>query len=108
MFVETAVLLAFSLTIASEVAVVALVQRPKEPWRWVAGVVLVNCFTHPLAIYFLLVGNANLVLVEMAVFVVEALFYRLMFGISWRRAALLSLLANAASLLLGVLSRRMF
>jgi len=43
------------------------------------------------------------VLLELAVFGVESVFYRLLARASWRRALLASGVANAASWLLGLL-----
>jgi len=45
----------------------------------------------------------SIVLLELAVFGVESVFYRLLARASWRRALLASGVANAASWLLGLL-----
>ncbi|MHC1769629.1 MAG: hypothetical protein AB9869_35995 [Verrucomicrobiia bacterium] len=62
------------------------------PWLWF---VLPRFF--PTYVTFLVVG-------EMMVFAVEAVFYRVVLGLGWGRAALLSLVCNLASFGLGMLS----
>jgi hypothetical protein len=62
------------------------------PWLWF---VLPRLF--PTYATFLVVG-------ELMVFAVEALFYRVVLGLGWRKSALLSLVCNVASFGLGLLS----
>jgi hypothetical protein len=57
--------------------------------------------------YFLRVRDAGYVLVEVAVFLIEALFYRLAFGTRWSRSFVLSLAANLSFVLAGILVRRL-
>jgi hypothetical protein len=64
---------------------------------------LVNSLTNPLANYAVLVGRANFWLVEAVVIAAEIPLYRAVFGLTWQRAVLLSLFANALTLSLSFL-----
>jgi hypothetical protein len=64
--------------------------------------VLINCFTQPLATWAYQTKLPNLWLVEAIVVAVESVLIFLLLKVRYSRALLASLLANAASALLGV------
>ncbi len=102
MYVEQAILYAYLITILSEIVIILLVERPKNILKWAIGIFLINSLTHPLAIYFLHVQNTSYLLVEVGVFIVEAVWYILAFQINWQRSFLLSGIANIFSILIGI------
>ena len=55
------------------------------------------CFTNPLANFAVVMLHANFWLTEAGVCLVEIPLFRLLLQISWLRAVILSLLANALS-----------
>ncbi len=95
-------LAALGLTIVVEGAVVALVQR-RDLRRILLAAILVNCCTEPVASALYQYDLAPWLAIEIAVLLVEIVLYRLLLSLGWARAALISLLANAASALVGVL-----
>jgi hypothetical protein len=95
-------LAAFGLTILVECAVLALMQR-RDLRRVVLAAILVNACTEPMASLLYQYGVAPWLLIEVAVFLIETQLYRLILSVGWGRACVLSLLANAASALVGVL-----
>lgn len=112
MFIPVEVWLrAFLLTVAVEAPIVALLLRRWEPslGRLLALVFFANLASHP-AVWFifsqpLLIGTPEyLLVVETWAVACEALFYWVAFrGLPVRRAILASLVANAASFLVGQL-----
>jgi hypothetical protein len=104
---------AFGLTLLVELAVALPLLAPVEPrlWRRAAAVVVVNLATHPL-VWFLFPGlavgsGARLALSEAWAVLAELAIYRIVWpSLSSRRAALVSLAANAASLLAGLVCVR--
>ncbi len=108
-------LIAFSLTLGLEL----LVAVPLL-WRWlrpstggviIRRVLLVNAVSHPVVWFLLphleLEYVLFLAIAESWAFLSEALLYRLLWSkLGFRRAALLSLLANGASLGFGLLLQR--
>ncbi len=102
MSVETTILLAYAITVVSETAIILVVQKPKNIWRWILGIVLINSLTHPIAIYFLHIQNAPYILVELSVFIFEAFWYNLAFQLGWKRSLAISAIANAFSILAGI------
>jgi hypothetical protein len=100
---------AFALTVAVELPIVAYALRAHEPSRvrLVLLIVFANLASHP-AVWFIftqlfLVGTPEYVVASEGWAVgIEALFYWAAFrGVSARRAIAVSLLANAASFVLG-------
>lgn len=108
MFIEHAILLAYAITIVSETIIILAIQRPKNVLQWILGIVLINSFTHPIAIYFLHIKNTSYALVEIGVLIVEALWYLLAFKLTWKRAFFLSLFANVFSIISGIAIRFLF
>jgi hypothetical protein len=100
---------AFGLTLLVELAIALPVLAPVEPRlsRRAAAVLFANLATHPL-VWFLFPGLAisavpRLALSEAWAVVAELAIYRIVWpALSIRRSALLSLAANAASLLAGL------
>ena len=100
---------AFAITIVVELAIAVPLLAPVEPRlsRRAAAVVLASLATHPL-VWFLfpglaLAGGARLALSEVWAVLAELAIYRIVWpALSFRRAALVSLAANAASFLAGL------
>lgn len=104
---------AFLLTLGSELCVAPWLMPKDEPKpRRVGAVVAANVLSHP-AVWFVFpelgVGyTAMLVLAELWAFGSEVLVYRLVFPrLEWRQAIAASALANALSLVLGLVLRRL-
>jgi hypothetical protein len=89
---------ALALTIVVEAIVVALLSRGVERGRLVRASLFINLFTHPLANLLFTGTTASFVAIEAGVVVVEAFLYASVERSPLRRAALLSLAANLASL----------
>ena len=102
---------AFALTVAVELAVAVPLLAPVEPRRArrFAVVALANLATHPL-VWFAFPGLAmgpasRLLLSELWAVLAEAAVYRLVWpDVRLRRAALVSLAANAASVTVGLMT----
>lgn len=103
-------LLAFLITVAVEVPLVALLLRGRDPGRWrlLMLVLFANLATHP-AVWFvfpqlLYVGTPEFLLAsELWAVAAEALFYGVAIpGVSPSRAATTSIVANAASFIVGI------
>ena len=97
--------LAYVVTIVSETIAILILQKPKDVWQWMAGVILINSFTQPIAIYFIQIECNSFFLVEAGVFIVEASWYKIAFAQKWGRALVLSFVANIASIATGILVR---
>lgn len=108
MFIESAILLAYAVTIVSEEVIILAIQQPSKIWQWIIAALLANSLTHPLAIYFLRVQNAPYILVELGVLIVEMLWYKLAFKLNWRRALIISGAANIFSIFSGFAIRLLF
>lgn len=108
MFIEEAILLAFAITIISEVAIIIVIQRPTEIWQWILAIFLINSLTHPLVMYLLRVQKVPYVPVEFGIFIIEMVWYRLIFKLKWKRSLILSGIANIASILVGIGVRFLF
>lgn len=99
----------FSLAIEIPIAVLLLGRDRRS--RLIAGAtsLVATSVTHPILWWIepglrtLLSYWPSIVLLELAVFVVESFFYRVLARATWRRALLTSGVANAASWLLGLL-----
>lgn len=104
---------AFALTVVIELAIATPLLRSAERsgLRRSMGILLANLSTHP-AVWFIFPGaalgsSARFVLSESFAFVVELFVYRLIWPeLTWRRAFVTSLAANAASALAGLLLPR--
>ncbi len=105
MFFESAILLAYVVTLVSETALVLAIVRLKKVGQSIIAIVLINSFTHPVALYLLHIQNAPYLLVEIGVCVVEALWYVVAFRKSAPQAILISFLANIFSILMGIALR---
>jgi len=108
MFIEKAILLAYAVTIISETAIIIAIQKPKELWQWIFGIILINSLTHPIAIYFLHIQNAPYIFVELGVLILEAIWYNLAFQVSWKKSFAISAVANIFSILVGIGIRFLF
>jgi hypothetical protein len=104
---------AFALTAAVEVAVAAPLLRASEPSRWrLAGLVFfAQLASHP-AVWFVFPELSDdygrqVAMAEAWAVLSEAVFYVLALRASWRRALGVSLVANAASVAVGLLLRRL-
>jgi len=113
-FWVTAWLRAFGLTLLVELPLAIWLLAPVEPkpMRRVAVVVLANLATHPL-VWFLFPGLAlgaatRFALSEAWAFGAETAIYLIVWpSLRPRRAALISLIANAASVAVGLVLRRL-
>jgi hypothetical protein len=100
---------AFGLTLLIELAIALPLLARVEPrlWRRMAVVIVANLATHPL-VWFLFPGlaigaGARLALSEAWALLAELAIYRIVWSaLPIRRAALVSLAANAASLIAGL------
>jgi hypothetical protein len=99
------IFLAYLVTIVSETMVLLVWQRPRELWWWMTGIVLVNSFTHPIAIYLIQIKGASFFLVEIGVFITEAIWYKFAFSQNFKHALTLSAVANITSIATGILIR---
>lgn len=102
---EKSILLAYIITLISEIVIILSIQKPKKIWQWVLVIVLINSFTHPIAIYFLHVQNVPYIVVELGVFIIESIWYKFVFHLSWKRSVVLSAIANLFSILVGIVIR---
>ncbi len=94
---------ALVITLACEAPVVAVgYAKLVTPVRLAAGFVAVNLFTHGLLWTIRPPHATSMMIAEGVIVLVEAGLYRLLFGGTVRRAALVSLLANGFSLAVGV------
>lgn len=94
--------IALLLTIGLEWLVYLLVIR-QQPGKLLFYSVLVNAATEPLALFVFQNLVPNFWLVEAAVAVTESVLLALVFRLSYRRALLLSFVANAFSASVGVI-----
>mgnify|MGYP001559929288 FL=1 len=108
MFIENAIFLAYATTIVSEITIILAIQRPREIWQWIVAIFLINSLTHPLVIYLLRVQGAPYVPVEFGTFLTEMIWYKLAFNLNWKRSMIVSGIANAFSIIVGVGIRLLF
>jgi hypothetical protein len=102
----------FALTLAVELAVATPLLRRAEPrlWRRMAGISIANLASHPV-VWFVMPGAAlayatRIVLSETWAFGAEVLVYLVIWpALGWRRAVLVSLSANVASVAVGQILR---
>ncbi len=94
---------------AVTVVVETLLALPRAPWtrdvplrRRLIDVPLANLLTQPLAQWLHAEAGTPFAVVELGVIVAETLVYRGLTGLSWRRALLLSLVLNAATIALAL------
>ncbi|HXU04105.1 MAG TPA: hypothetical protein VN903_24255 [Polyangia bacterium] len=101
---------AFGLTLLVELAIALPLLAPVEPrlWRRAAVVVVVNLATHPL-VWFLFPGlaigaTARLALSEAWAVLAELAIYKIVWpALTIRRATVVSVAANAASVVAGLI-----
>ena len=91
------------LTILVEVPLAVVLAGGTSRRVVLAGAVAVNLFSHPLAHLAWNSAAASYATIELSVGLVEVLGYRLAAGLSWRRAIVLSVLANGATVALSFL-----
>ncbi|MBP8617767.1 MAG: hypothetical protein KBI15_00830 [Candidatus Pacebacteria bacterium] len=101
MFIEDAILRAYAITIISEIIVILAIRRPTRIWQWVVAIFLINSITHPLTICLLRVYNIAYLPVEIGVFIIEMVWYKLVFKLNWKDSAIISGLANLCSIFSG-------
>lgn len=85
------------------------------PTRW-GPALAASAITHPFVWFaFPWIGDrldlswtVTAIVSEVFAVAIEAVFFRFVFGVRWRRAALVSLAANVTSVTLGLLARAMF
>jgi len=106
--IESSILISYAVTIISETAIILTIQRPKQIWQWIAGIILINSLTQPIAVYLILIWNISRIAVEFGVFAIEAIWYWLAFRISPRRALVISATANLVSIFTGFSIRLLF
>jgi branched-subunit amino acid ABC-type transport system permease component len=93
---------ALLLTILTEYAVYLLILR-RDPLQLLLYSILINSFTNPLFNYLYNYQLHELYPLEMAVVLVESMLIVLLVEVSLPKALLISLTANLASLLVGLL-----
>lgn len=108
MFIDNAILLSYLTTICTEAVAVLIIQKFKNISKWLLSVILINSFTHPIAIYLLKFLNFNYFLTEFGVFIIELLFYHYVTKMWWKKAFVVSLLANTSSIVGGIIIRSVF
>jgi len=94
--------LALVLTIVIEFIVVWFFIK-KNPFKLLCFITLINCLTHPLALYFYLNSLANLWMIEILVFLTEVILLKLLLEIRYPKAVLISFIANLVTTLVGIL-----
>ncbi len=94
--------LALMLTILTEYAIYLLIMR-RDPFQLLLYSVLINSFTNPLFNYIYNYQLHDLYTLEMAVALVEGILIALLMEVGFSKALLISLTANLASLLVGLL-----
>ena len=104
MIAEYGLLLSFLLTVSIELVIVGLLYKKPSLATITGGVILIHALTHPLGIGIgVHVLGIGVLLAEIAICIVEALWYWRVFEVRLRYAALLSLVANIASYSIGTL-----
>lgn len=63
--------------------------------------ILINCLTNPLANLFY-DSDVSLFLIELVVFIVEIFLIKILFKISYKKALLISIIANSLSFFIGL------
>ncbi len=102
---QWAYLTALTITLVTEAPVVLIAYRPTS--RVVIGFVAVNAFTHGV-LWMIAPRTLTLLwILEVAIAIVEGALYKMLFGGSVRRALVVSFLANAISLLVGLAHARL-
>jgi hypothetical protein len=98
----TTLIAALGVTIAVEFVVVLLIQR--QDWRWLfITSMLVNALSEPLANVVYQRAGRGFWALEAAVVLIEGPLLWALLRVSWPRAYLLSVAANATSALIGLL-----
>lgn len=75
----------------------------KEPSKLFLVSILINSVTLPLATFIYLFFYPNFVLIEVAVFLVEIFLVRLLLEVEYKESFLISLAANLATALFGLI-----
>ena len=86
-------------TVGVELALLALLRRPKPR---VLDVALANLLTHPAAFWAVGYAGCGFVSTEFAVVSVEAVVYATLSRLDWREALALSGILNVTTALLGI------
>ena len=105
------------LTIVVEIVIVLFILR-KKPLHLILYVILINCLTWPLAFIIFVMSSStlyvitsglgieiliNFFLIEIAVFIVEAVLIKLLIEIKFRRALFIAFVANIVTALMSFL-----
>ncbi|MBS1730954.1 MAG: hypothetical protein JSS67_09300 [Bacteroidetes bacterium] len=91
----------FFYTLLAELPIVILAYF--HEWRKVIIVdILLNLFTWPLLTLLYFKTDIHLIILELGVFIVEAVGFQIYFKGTWKKAFFISFLANGLSLLLAV------
>lgn len=96
------ILLPLFLTIAVEFPILSLGSR-EEPGRALLSTLLINCLTLPAATYLYRSVYPHLLLIECAVVIAEVPLIHTLLRCPWKRSAVLSLVANGCTALIGIL-----
>ena len=103
MFAGHAILLAYFVTLVTEIVVVSLFRINPRHVALIA-VVLVNSFTHPLIVgYGIYIFDIPIAAAEVLIFLIESVWYQVVFRHTIQNAILLSFAANCTPFLVGVL-----
>jgi hypothetical protein len=105
MTVEAKIIHAFLITLLCESIIICFILRNKNWLKTLSGVFLINCFTHPIAIYLIHFKNWSTITVEVLIILMEAIFYLKLFKINLKKSVSLSLIANVFSIITGLIFR---
>jgi len=89
------------ITVIIEFLIYLVVIR-KKVWNLLLYAVLINVFTVPLAYLFYGMYPSLFFFIEFVVFLVEAFLIGKLFEIKWTKAALISLVANFITMMIGI------
>lgn len=95
-------LIAFILTVILEFAILWIFVRQK-PQKLLLYTFLINLATHPPALYLYQNLWPNLIAIELIIFLVESILLMLLLGIKYRKALLLSFIANLITAIISLL-----
>lgn len=99
---EISAIYSFLITVISEVVIVLGLFRIPNYKKQILVVILVNCITHPVALYFIHIKNYNLMLVELCVFLIEGFLYWYILNMSTKKSFQISFFANMGSFIIGM------
>lgn len=100
---ENNVLYSFVITVTTEILIISLINLSRNNLKQILVIILVNCITHPLALYFVYIKKYGIPIVEICVFWVEGFLYIYLLNLTPKRAFIVSFLANIGSVVIGII-----